>query len=318
MTFDLGLIESLREHRTPLATAFFQAFTFLGDLEGYVLVVAVVYAVWDKRLGFRLAVLALLSMCLNHGLKTLIANPRPFVAEGTWAQKWAVPAADAQELAREYSTPSGHAMAGASFYGFLCASVRSRAAKAAAIAAFLLMGLSRPYLGVHYVEDVVLGWAIGCAVAWLAVRFGGRAGAAWNRLALPLRAGLALAASGAVLLATRPLYAENPLGQPLPFVSYLGLLSGILVARPLELRQVNFEPRSATAPRKALRVVLAVALVIGTLAGLDALFARFAADDSLGGMLLRYVRYAAAGVVGLWLAPLLFVHLGLAGRAAAR
>ena len=49
-------------------------------------------------------------------------------------------------------------MAGGSFYAFLCASVQSRWVKCVAVAALLLTGISRPYLGVHYVEDILLGW----------------------------------------------------------------------------------------------------------------------------------------------------------------
>jgi hypothetical protein len=42
-------------------------------------IVSLVYVAWDKRLAFRLALVAIGAMCLIHGLKTLIANPRPFV-----------------------------------------------------------------------------------------------------------------------------------------------------------------------------------------------------------------------------------------------
>jgi len=318
LAFNLDWIRYLAEHRTPLATALFQLFTFIGELEGYVLVVTLIYAAYDKRLAFRLAVLVLVTMSVNHVLKTLIANPRPFVAEGTHAERWAVSGVKAEELAAEYSTPSGHAMAGSCFYSYLCASVKSRYLRAGAIATIILVGLSRPYLGVHYVEDVLMGWALGVPIALLAIRFGEKAALVWNRRSLLERGLLLVAASMVVLLATGPLYEESPHGQPLPFVSYLGLLSGIVLAYPLEARWVGFDPRSSTALRKAVRAAIGVALVIGTLLLLDWLFAHLASDASILGRVLRYVRYAAAGAAGMLLGPLVFVRIGLGERAPAR
>jgi membrane-associated phospholipid phosphatase len=74
-----------------------------------------------------------------------------------------------------YSFPSGHTAAAALFYGTLAAylvcgtrSWRVRAAvMAAATLMVLLVGLSRIYLGVHYLSDVLAALAESCA--WLTV-----------------------------------------------------------------------------------------------------------------------------------------------------
>ena len=76
LPFRLDLVQFLVEHRNPYLTLFFQSFTFLGSLEGYILVIALVYAAYDKKLAVRLAVVTLLTMSVNHILKTLIRNPR--------------------------------------------------------------------------------------------------------------------------------------------------------------------------------------------------------------------------------------------------
>lgn len=310
--FSSELIEAIAERRTPLATALFQLFTSLGEIEGYVLVVAVIYSAFDKRLAFRLAMLTLVTMTINHVMKTLIANPRPFVVEGTYSSNWAVSEGKAAELAAEYSTPSGHAMAGGSFYAFLYASVQSRWVKFLAIAALLLTGFSRPYLGVHYLEDILLGWPLGIALAVVALRFGETIGQLWFRLSAAKHCLIVVLLSAIVVAGTGPLYAGAPHGQPLPFVSYLGLLSGLSIAHPLELRWVDFDPRSSTALRKLTRVVLSVCLIMGTLLALDPLFAAMATDGSVVGNALRYLRYFTAGFVGMFAAPYLFVRLRLA------
>ena len=310
--FRLDWIQLLLEHRTPPATALFQLFTFLGEIEGYVLVVALLYFTHDKKLAFRLAVLALGAMCLNHGLKTWIAHPRPFVGEGTWAEKWAVSASRAQELAGEYSTPSGHAMAGGTFYAYLAARVRRPLPRGVALAALLLTGLSRPYLGVHYVEDVILGWALGLAIAALAVRYGEGVARALGRFPLPMVCAGVVTCSAAAWLVTRSLYAASAAGPPLALLSYTGLLAGSALAYPLECRWVRFDPRSASAARKVVRTLLAVAGVLGTVELLDVAFGALAEDTSAPGHALRFLRHALAGVVGFLLAPFAFVFLGLA------
>ena len=63
---------------------------------------------------------------------------------------------------------------------------------------------------------------------------------------------------------------------------------------------------------KVTRVVLGVALVMGTLFVLDLAFAAIASDGSALGNALRYLRYFAAGFVGMFAAPYLYVRLGWA------
>ena len=74
-----------------------------------------------------------------------------------------------------YSFPSGHTMNAALLYGLLACWLwvnhRSLGARAAIVAGACLMvalvGISRMYLGVHYLSDVMAAAAEGCA--WLAV-----------------------------------------------------------------------------------------------------------------------------------------------------
>ncbi len=77
-------------------------------------------------------------------------------------------------LADGSSWPSGHASGSAALYGALLLIAlrhsgqagRTRVLVAAAGVAVLLIGLSRVYLGVHYVSDVAAAWAI--TATWLA------------------------------------------------------------------------------------------------------------------------------------------------------
>ena len=314
LSFRQDWVEWVFARRTEPFSTVFQAFNFLGELEGYVLVVSFVHAAWDKRLAFRLTVVALATMLLNHALKTLLANPRPFVADGTWTTRWAVPPERAAELVAEYSTPSGHAMTGSSFYLFLAASVRRPALWGTALLCILLTGLARPYLGVHFFEDVWLGWGVGTLIALAALRIGSPIAEWWNRHRIAVRTGLALAASAALWTATRLHYAGDPHGPPVALLDQLGLLAGAVTAYPLERRHVDFDPRSLGWRSRIVRFGVTVALVAGAIVSLDWVFDRIAPGDSLLAEALRFLRYWLAAFVGFLGCPILFVRVGLAVR----
>jgi hypothetical protein len=270
---------------------------------------------WNKRLAVRVTVVLLAALSLSDLLKMLLRNPRPFVAQGTYMKKWAVPPSSARSLAMEYSTPSGHAIGASSFYAFLYGCVRNRAARALAVAAILLIGISRPYLGVHYCEDIILGWALGLSVALLSLRYTDAAAVAWSRLSYTLQVVLVASTCLIVWLLAVLLNGDSTAGQPHACLGYGGFLTGVVLARPLELRIVNFDPRSSTALVKILRFLLSVCLVILTLLFLDKVFGLFADRTSLLWNLFEYLRYTATGFVAFFLAPLLFTRLGWAERA---
>jgi membrane-associated phospholipid phosphatase len=310
--FNMQLMQFLADHRIPWLTDVFLFFTFIGDINGYILIATLIYVAFDKRLAVRLSVVVLLSMSLNHILKMIIKNPRPFMREGTYMQKWAVPADNARELATEYSTPSGHAMGCSTFYAYLYACVNNRALRVACVVLIVLIGLSRPYLGVHYLEDVLSGWVIGLAVALIAIFYGDRINVAWDRFSFGGQIAFAVAASAALWLFTVVINGWHIDGQPRAFLAYAGALTGVLIARRLELRFVDFDPRSSSVAVKLLRFVLTVAASILTLQLLGAGFAKIAGNFSLPGYGLQYVRYIAGSIVNLFLAPLIFTRLGLA------
>lgn len=310
--FNMAAMMWLADHRLPWLTPIMQTASFMGEVQGYILVSTLIYVTFDKGLAIRLSLLVTLTMCLNHVMKILIGNPRPFIKEGTYRHEWAVPAGNVPDLAREYSTPSGHAMAGASFYSYLFGSTKSRLVRIVAVVAVLLTGASRPYLGVHYIEDILLGWGIGLCVGLFALRFGDRIGAAWNRLTLFRRIAIAVVSGFALWMFTIAMNGWRLDSEPRAFLGYAGTITGIVIARPLELALVDFDPKNGSVMVKTVRYVLAVALALATLEGLGKLFAAIADSYSLVGYLLQYVRYIAIAVVSLFVAPWIFVRCGLA------
>lgn len=146
----------------PQREAFMWGVTWLGNHDTIVaLVVVVSLALLVARrpmLAFRVAFASGVGGLVVYGLKRLFGRARPL---------------DGVVEATGYSLPSGHAFAATVFYGMMAylvwrlvraASVRW-AASAVAVAVIGAVGLSRVYLNVHYLTDVVAGWAAG--TAWL-------------------------------------------------------------------------------------------------------------------------------------------------------
>ena len=111
---------------------------------------------WGAVVGLLVTVVG--AQMLNNVLKEWFHRTRPAPLEGL------IPA-------QAFSFPSGHAMVAAAFYlfiGYLAWRIlrgRMRIVCAAFLALIaLLIGLSRLYLGVHYLTDVVAGYIAG--IAW--------------------------------------------------------------------------------------------------------------------------------------------------------
>ncbi|MEU8074024.1 phosphatase PAP2 family protein [Catellatospora citrea] len=156
----------LADHRTPWLTPFMQAVTWLGS--GWVTVPLLVLAalllpVWRDR---RRTVALVLTVSMGSALlvtvgKLLTVRPRPVVGE-------------VLTTATGYAFPSGHSAQAAAAYGVLALLVSVRVGRAAkplvwlaATTVVLLVGFSRMYLGVHWLTDVLAGYALGAC--WLAV-----------------------------------------------------------------------------------------------------------------------------------------------------
>ena len=132
-----------------------------------ILVMALVLALYLRARGAFYWLLALLlsvpgGMLLNVLLKYTFQRARPSFN-------------DPLVTLSTYSFPSGHASGAALFYGFVGAYLMCTLARrswravvlCAAVTMVLLVGLSRVYLGAHYLSDVLAGYAFGGA--WLAV-----------------------------------------------------------------------------------------------------------------------------------------------------
>ena len=167
--FDDVTRAAVHQLASPLVTAVMRGFSFIGST--IALSAGTIFVVYRfaMRKWKREAILFALTMVgaglLNITLKLAFKRPRP------------VPFFNLSPP-ETYSFPSGHSLTSAVFFGalaaILTARIKSRRVQTAiwivSTAMFLLIGLSRIYLGVHYTTDVIAGFA--AALIWiLVVRF---------------------------------------------------------------------------------------------------------------------------------------------------
>lgn len=166
--FDTGLAESLRAHLSRPALRAIAMVTHLGDslwiVPASFLVGLALLLRRQRRLAGVWAVTLLGIVPINGGLKLLFRRVRPLHEHGYIVEPG-------------WSFPSGHAFGAMVFYGMLAYVLLRllplrfhRRVIAAAMVLVGTIGISRILLQVHYLSDVMAGYAAGAA--WLVLCIG--------------------------------------------------------------------------------------------------------------------------------------------------
>ena len=161
---DVRVAAWFHDHATPVFT---QCMRVITNLHGptavsILMAVAVLYLVWQRDWYWLICLLVTVpsGMLLNVLMKYAFHRARPSFDNPLLALS-------------TYSFPSGHVAGTTLFYGVMAAMLVSKIDAwrarviivATAIALIMLVALSRVYLGVHYLSDVLGGFAE--AIAWL-------------------------------------------------------------------------------------------------------------------------------------------------------
>lgn len=307
----LEVIGFFQRFQSPALTFLMQLVSFFSDPAFYFGLVLLLYWCFDSHAGFRLGVAIIFSGALNTAIKETLRIPRPFVRD---------PSVFMIEESG-FSTPSGHSQGSATFYPLFARYVMGKKSCGAdgscrnkkcspclvfklLVAVFLplLIGFSRIYLGVHYPSDVLLGLSLGFLTSVGLILF-------WNPMATLVSS---WRPSLQVLLAAVVVFALNRFSGS--HTSLNGALFGFLVGRIMWTRSGRFWDARGTFAQRLLRFPLGL-LVTG------ASFLIFEVVKNLVGqlspamelaLLLKFIQFAAAGFVVVYLCPLLFIRFGMA------
>ncbi|MCX8023832.1 MAG: phosphatase PAP2 family protein [Thermanaerothrix sp.] len=304
-------------------------FSTMGTEQFYMLVMPLIFWCVDAGIGLRFALLLFLSGAINTYVKFLFHAPRPF---------WVEPQVQALSVETSFGVPSGHAQNAASLWGFGTTLVKSKGLKWFMVLMIILIGLSRVYLGVHFVSDVVAGWLIGVVLLggflWLEPRFlrwwqGLRSNT--QLLWVLISSGLIMALGGIIAFIYRSwtvpaewvAIAQSKIGLiPLQPFSLTGLVTiagtwfGALGGWVIFMQRWQGYPTGGTVIQRTLRYVLGIAGIglfyVGLGLALNQLLASLGmSEENLVALGFRYLRFV---IVGAWVtagAPWVFKMLGL-------
>jgi membrane-associated phospholipid phosphatase len=306
ISFGIWFISAFQLLGTWLETPM-KFFSFLGSENFFLIFLPLIYWSIDAAFGVRIWFISLAGVGLNQFFKLAMHGPRP-----VWVST------NIRALASEtgFGIPSAHAEVGAGLWGMIAAQYHKAWVWGAAVLLVLFIGLSRLYLGVHFPQDVLVGWILGFLTLWAFVRFWEpvegwvKKMSLWNQIGLAFTVSLAMVLLGALitlLSRTFVLPAEwianatsNGIEVPNPFsfsmetlITAAGTLFGTGSGLAWMALFGGFNA-SGLLWKRAARFVVGLIGVLVFYAGLKVIFP---SGDTLVPYIFRYIRYT---FVGFW------------------
>jgi len=297
------------------------AITWLGTEYFYMIALTLIYWCLDSALGARIGLILMLANSVGGFFKVIFHTPRPY---------WIDPRVSAFSAETSFGLPSGHTLNATSVFGITAASFRKKWVWLAAVVIIILMGISRMYLGMHFLRDVVGGLVIGTILLFLftgleepLVRWFKKQHIVYRICAALLSALLMIVAALMSRIAiigwempeswfTTALNASDVAIDPLSvegIFTSAGVWFGLLAGLSFVINGSGAFDVSGPWLRRFLRYLVGIIGLLALYAGLGALFPD---TPDLGGYSLRFLRYTLIGLWTAWLAPLVFIKLGLA------
>ena len=158
----MELLYLFEKTRNPVLDFFFSGVTHLGDEIALLLIAIVLFWCVNKRSGYFMLVSGFFGILINQTLKLACKIPRPWVKDPDFTI-----VESAREAATGYSFPSGHTQNAVATFGAINMTSEKKWIKIICIVCATLVGVSRMYLGVHTLWDVIAG--VACPIIILLV-----------------------------------------------------------------------------------------------------------------------------------------------------
>ncbi len=263
------IAEHLRHAWLSPIMLFFSGFGKVGSV---LFTIAIAYWCWHKRHGKYLCYGMFAALFVNLWLKGLVKECRP-------------PSTFWMEEVHSYSFPSGHAQIGILLWWGLAYYVRSRTLSPLFLFIGLMIALARPYMGVHYPQDIIAGGLLGIIIIGITIWFE-------KKQIQPLKL-LPLWGQSLLLIAFFALF-QMLVNDPEQFaIPTIGACFGFWLGCQLEEKYVNYTP-TEWLPRMKLLLIGSIGILLFW-KGINLGRSYLSSDLSL---LMKYPQYA---LLGFWI-----------------
>ena len=288
----------------------FKIITNLGEPIVFIVVAAVLYIVYDKKFAKNLIVSLLITLYLNELFKNIFKDPRPPTnvdPENITTQN------PAGLIETSYGFPSGHTSSAVGYWGYLAYHFKDKPKSLVvpivmAIIIFLV-GISRMLIGVHDLQDVVGGFALGFGALLLFIYLEPIVSEQFNKLSMMMKIIVFIVASLALFLVGILLYPTSGTDLlPVPvafsdtgnFALVGGVVLGFGIGYVLEHEKIKYEPSKLNTKQKI------VALIIGLVLVFVVYFALEVPKGFFDSVIYRYVRYALLSFILIYFLPYIY------------
>ncbi|MBK9927404.1 MAG: phosphatase PAP2 family protein [Anaerolineales bacterium] len=313
--FGISLIQIIQNSLSPALDGVMNGFSFLGRIEFYLVLIPFIYWSIDRRIGIRAFLILAYTDLTAASLKLLFHEPRPY-----WI-------GNVKPLSTEptYGIPSSHASDSLAIGGYLMARIKQNWQRILLGIIVFFVAFSRLYLGVHFPQDILLGWIIGFAVLWAAAKWETIVRNWLDDKSLAVQIGLGFIDSVLIFLTGLFIrFLVSGTADPASWSSFTtysrsithfftlaGAVFGAYAGYALMRRYARFDAKGSWESR-GIRYLVGIISLLVVFYGLDKFFALIAPDETALGYTLRYIRYGFATFWMTFLAPWLFLKLKLA------
>lgn len=291
-------LQKIRESLGPVFENLLNGISYLSTIAVFVLLV--IFWCFHKRTG-KFALLCYgIGQTLNQSIKAICCVQRPWILNDMIK-----PSEKAIKSATGYSFPSGHSESSFAAYGALIFKKFGKTPMAIGLIIMIgLIGLSRNFLGVHTLQDVLAGFGIGLlaiVMVFLLEKYQG----CYDERNISL-AGLGVIAALSIYVLKKGYTGseEQALLMQKDAMKAYGFMAGSVIAFSLERRFVGFKTEDMNSRKYLVRLCTGVILLLPVYV----FSARFL-TPFLGEVLAQWGRTFISAIVAIWLVPFVFTHL---------
>lgn len=289
--YTLGLtiefVEWFQSFQNSFFDFFFNTISFLGEEYIFIALMGFVYWTYDKKFGEFLGITLAITAVTNNTLKEIFDAPRPF-AEYPDRVNNLRPSTSSGN-----SFPSGHTQLFSTFLYSAAFYLKKKWVFIVVSILIVLMMMSRIYLGVHYLEDVVVAALLGLFLGYV-----------FYHCFIKIHNNQDLLHKVYIIIFIIALPITLVLGSEDLFKGF-GILSGMIFAIIYEKKYVNFS-LDTTKLKKGLRLILGITIMISLQIGLKLLYSPFLDEGTYLFDVLSSIRYFLLTFIGIGVYPNLF------------